>query len=111
MSCDLTCELVQFVVTTSRFIHIQPRPRADAPQDLEQRLEEQVKATLESEHHNCGDGCDCVIGDPVEVRSRQQIKKVTYGDYSGWYQVTLVKYRTSGECMPGADSAPEGARV
>ena len=28
----------------------------------------------------------------------------------GTVAVTLVKYRTPGECMPGADELPEGAR-
>ena len=39
MSCEGKCELVEFKVTASRFIHIEPRPRSDAPADLEQRLE------------------------------------------------------------------------
>ena len=110
MSCEGKCELVEFKVTSSRFIHIEPRPRSDAPSDLEQRLEDQMKAAVEQSHHNCGDDCDCVIGEPVEVQSRQQIKKVTYGDYAGWYQLTVVKYRTPGECMPGEDTLPERAR-
>ena len=110
MSCEGKCELVEFRVISSRFIHIEPRPRSDAPPDLEQRLEDELKAAVETSHHTCGDGCDCVIGEPVEVQSRQQIKKVSYGGYAGWYQLTVVKYRTSGECMPGADPLPERAR-
>ena len=110
MSCEGKCELVEFKVTSSRFIHIEPRPRSDAPPDLEQRLEDEVKAAVERTHHGCGDGCDCVIDEPVEVRSRQQIKKVAYGGYTAWYQLTVVKYRTHGECMPGADAPPESAR-
>lgn len=102
-----TCELVQFKIRSARFLQIEPRPRSDAPQDLEQRLLELVKESLESEHHSCGDGGDCVIGEPVEVASREQIKKVTDGTYTAWYQVTLVKYRTQGECMPAADTAPD----
>jgi hypothetical protein len=110
MGCESTCELVQLRVTSARFLHIEPRPRADAPQDLEQRLLEKVKESLESESHTCPEGCECVIGEPVQVASREQIKKVTDGDYTGWYKVTLVKYRTQGECMPTADELPEGAR-
>ena len=110
MSCEGKCKLVEFKVKSSRFLHVVPRPRADAPPDLEQRLDEQVKTAVERSHHGCGDGCDCVIGEPIEVRSRQQIKKVTYGGYAGWYQITVVKYRTPGECMPGADALPEGVR-
>ena len=89
MSCEGKCELVEFKVASSRFIHIEPRPRSDAPSDLEQRLEDEVKAAVETSHHTCGDGCDCVTGEPVEVRSRQQIKKVAYGGYAGWYQLTI----------------------
>lgn len=110
MSCEGKCELVEFRITSSRFIHIEPRPRSDAPPDLEQRFEDEVKTAVETSHHTCGDGCDCVIGEPVQVQSRQQIKKVTYGGYSGWYQLTVVKYRTPGECMPASDPAPERAR-
>ena len=110
MGSESTCELVQLRVTSARFLHIEPRPRAGAPQDLEQRLLDKVKEALESESHSCPDGCDCVIGEAVQVASRDQIKKVTDGEYSGWYQVTLVKYRTEGECMPAADELPEGAR-
>ena len=110
MSCEAKCELVASKVTSSRFIHIEPRPRSGAPPDLEQRLEDEVKAAVEASHHTCSDGCDCVIGEPVETCSRQQIKKVTYGDYAGWYQLTVVKYRTPGECMPAADPVPERAR-
>lgn len=110
MSCESTCELVQLRVMNARFVHIQPRPRAGAPQDLEQRLLEKMKAELESESHNCSGDCECVIGEPVQVASRDQIKKVTDGEYTGWYKVTLVKYRTQGECMPSGDDLPEGAR-
>ena len=46
----------------------------------------------------------------LEVQSRQQIKKVTNGGYAGWYQLTVVKYRTPGECMPREDPLPERAR-
>ena len=110
MSCEGKCELVEFKITSSRFLHVVPRPRADAPPDLEQRLDEEVKAAVERSHHDCGDGCDCVIGEPIEVLSRQQIKKVTHGGFAGWYQITVAKYRTPGECMPGADALPEGVR-
>jgi hypothetical protein len=110
MGCESTCELVQLRVTSARFLHIEPRPRAGAPQDLEQRLLEKVKAELESESHSCPEGCECVIGEPVQVASREQIKKVTDGDYTGWYKVTLVKYRTQGECMPVEDTLPAGAK-
>ena len=110
MSCEGKCELVQFKMTASRFLHIEPRPRSDAPPDLEQRLEDQVKSTIETESHTCGGDCDCVIGEPVEVQSRQQIRAVTFGDYTGWYQITVVKYRTPGECMPATDALPADAR-
>jgi len=110
MGCQSTCELVQLRVTSARFLHIEPTPRAGSPQDLEQRLLAKVKAELESESHSCPEGCECVVGEPVQVASREQIKKVTDGDYSGWYKVTLVKYRTQGECMPAEDTLPEGAR-
>ena len=110
MGCESICELVQLRVTSARFLHIEPTPRAGAPQDLEQRLLEKVKAELESESHSCPEGCECVIGEPVQVVSRDQIKKVTDGDYTGWYKVTLVKYRTQGECMPTEDTLPEGAK-
>ena len=53
---------------------------------------------------------DPLFGEPVEVASRHQIKKVTDGAYSAWYRVELVKYRTPGECMPAEDELPEGAR-
>ena len=65
---------------------------------------------MERTHHDCGDECDCVVGEPVEVQSRQQIKKVTCGGYAGWYQLTVVKYRTPGECMPAEDTLPDRAR-
>lgn len=110
MSCSGTCELVEFRVKSSRFIHIAPRPRADAPQDLEQRLLDLVKEALETTSHGCGAECDCVIGEPVLVSSREQVKKVTYDGYDAWYQVTLAKYRTPGECMPATDAVPEGVR-
>lgn len=109
MAIHDTCELVQFRITAARFIHIEPRPR-DAPPDMEERFLGMVKDALESESHTCGEGCDCVIGDPVQVASREQIKKVTDGTYTAWYQVTLVKYRSPGECMPATDDAPERMR-
>ena len=105
-----TCELVQFKVSGARFLHIQPRPRAGAPPNLEQTLLQQVKDALEHESHTCGEGCECVIGEPVAVASRTQYKKVSEGDYTAWYQVTLTKYRTTGECMPASDALPEGVR-
>jgi hypothetical protein len=105
-----TCELVQFKVSGARFLHISPRPRAGAPSDLEQTLLQQVKDALEHESHTCGEGCDCSIGEPVAVASRTQIKKVSDGDYTAWYQVTLTKYRSPGECMPAGDTLPEGVR-
>jgi hypothetical protein len=46
----------------------------------------------------------------VKVVSRTQIKKVSDGTYTAWYEVTLDKYRTEGECMPKADQRPEGIR-
>ncbi|MDX1513895.1 MAG: hypothetical protein R3174_09150 [Gammaproteobacteria bacterium] len=110
MSCDGTCELVQFRVSSARFVHIEPRPRGDAPADLEQTLLARVHEAIESESHNCGDECDCVIGEPTKVTSRTQIKKVKEGNYTAWYEVTVDKYRTPGECMPRADEKPEGAR-
>ena len=110
MSCDGTCEMVQFKATSARFVHIEPRPRGDAPADLEQTLLARVHEVIESESHDCGDDCDCVIGEPVKVASRVQVVKAQVGDYTGWYEVTVEKYRTSGECMPRADEKPEGAR-
>jgi hypothetical protein len=110
MGCESTCELVQLRVTNARFLHIEPRPRAGAPQDLEKRLLDVLKEALESESSTCAEGCECVIGEPVQVASREQIKKVTDGEYTGWYRVTLIKYRTQGECMPAADELPEGVR-
>ena len=86
-----------------------PRPRAGAPPNLEQTLLQQVKDALEHESHTCGEGCECVIGEPVAVASRTQYKKVSDGDYTAWYQVTLTKYRTTGECMPASDPLPGGA--
>lgn len=107
MGCSNTCELVQFKVTSARFLKIVPRPRSDAPPDLEQQLLDLVKTAVESESHTCAEGCECVIGEPVEVCSREQIKKVTLDGYDAWYQITLVKYRTTGECMPAADELPD----
>ena len=109
MASTSTCELEQYRVKSVQFIHIEPRPKGDAPPDLEQLLQAKVKEALESETHTCPEGCDCVIGEPIEVASRQQIKKVTEGSYSAWYRVDLVKYRTQGECMPSEDQLPEGA--
>ena len=106
MGKESTCELVEFKVESARFLNIEPRPRADSPQDLEQTLLELVKRELESTSHTCGDGCDCVVGEPVAVESREQIKKVSDGTYTAWYQVVLTKYRTQGECMPGEDESP-----
>ena len=111
MSEAATCELVQFKVTGARFLHIEPRPRAGSPQDLEQTLLQQVKDALEGESHTCPEDSDCVIGDPVEVASREQIKKVSDGTYTAWYQITLTKYRNTGECMPATDVLPPGARA
>lgn len=106
-----TCELEQYEVTNVRFLHIEPRPsRSGAPSDVEQELLELLKKDLERERHDCPEGCDCVIGEPVEVASREQIKKVSNGTYTAWYEVTLVKYRTQGECMPKGDKLPESAR-
>ena len=102
-----TCELVQFKVRSASFLSIEPRPRADAPPDLEQRLLARVKEELESDRHDCGAGCDCVVGEAVEVASREQVKKIEYGDYTAWYRVVLVKLRTAGECMPAADEPPD----
>lgn len=110
MSCDGTCELVQFKVSSARFIHIEPRPRSDAPANLEQTLLSRVHEVIESESHDCGKACDCVIGEPQKVASRTQIKRVEEGDYTAWYEVTVEKYRTPGECMPRADDKPKGAR-
>ena len=110
MTCASKCELVQFKVTSGRLLHISPRPGADAPQDLEQVLGQKVKEELERESHDCPGDCDCAIGEPVEVSSRDQIKKVVDGKYTAWYRVTIVKYRTPGECMPKADELPEDSR-
>jgi len=106
MGTESTCELVEFRVESARFLNIEPRPRADSPQDLEQTMLERLKGELESVSHTCGDGCDCVVGEPVAVASREQIKKVSDGTYTAWYQVVLTKYRTQGECMPQEDEAP-----
>lgn len=110
MSCASTCELVQFKVESVRLLHISPRPGSGSPADLEERLIEMIKGDLERETHSCTDECDCVIGDPVQVQSRDQIKQVTDGTYTAWYRVTLSKYRTAGECMPKSDDLPEDAR-
>ncbi|HSS65495.1 MAG TPA: hypothetical protein VLS27_13755 [Gammaproteobacteria bacterium] len=110
MSCDGTCERTQFKIAQARFIHIAPRPRSGSPADLEQRLLKLVYDELENDSDDCDEGCECAIGEPVKVASRVQIKKVSDGTYSAWYEVTLEKYRTSGECMPAADSKPEGVR-
>lgn len=110
MSCDSTCERTQFKIASARFIHIEPRPRSGAPGDLEQRLLALVHEELEGDSDDCEEGCECVIGEPVKVASRIQIKKVSDGAYSAWYEVTLDKYRTAGECMPKADPKPRGAR-
>ena len=77
-----TCELVQFKVSGARFLHIQPRPRAGAPPNLDQTLLQQVKDALEHESHTCGTDCECVIGEPVAVSSRTQHKKVSDGTYT-----------------------------
>jgi hypothetical protein len=105
-----TCELVQFKVSGARFLHIDPRPRAGAPANLEQTLLQRVKNELEYERHSCGEGCECAVGEPVAVATRTQYKKVSDGAYTAWYQITLTKYRTSGECMPSSDPLPEGVR-
>lgn len=110
MSCASTCELVQFKVESVRLLHISPRPGSGSPADLEERLIDMIKGALEQETHTCSDGCDCVIGEPVQVQSRDQIKRVSDGTYTAWYRVTLAKYRTSGECMPQSDDLPEDAR-
>lgn len=110
MASESTCELEQYKVTAARFLHIEPRPRAGAPADLEQQLLDRVRAEMEREKHSCPKGCDCVIGEPREVASREQIKEVSDGTYTAWYQITLVKYRTQGECMPQGDELPEAAR-
>jgi len=107
MSCESTCELVQFRVSGAQFLRVQPRPRAGAPADLEQALLRLVRSELESDIHNCPAGCECIIGEPVEVSSTERIKKVSDGTYTAWYRVTLTKYRTAGECMPASDPLPE----
>ena len=43
MGQESTCELVEFKVESASFINIDPRPRKDSPQDLEQTLLELVK--------------------------------------------------------------------
>ncbi len=106
MACGSTCVRVQFKIESARFIHIEPRPRGDSPADLEQRLLALVREELESDTHDAGEGCDCVIGEAVQVASREQIKKVSDGTYTAWYQVQLTKYRTEGECMPSTDEPP-----
>ncbi len=70
-----------------------------------------VQVRVESETDTFPEGCECVVGEPGEVVSREQIKKVSDGTYTAWYRVRLVKYRTPGECMPTADELPEDARV
>ena len=110
MACQATCTRVQLRITSARFLHIEPRPRPDAPADLEQRLLAKVRAALETDTHDGPEGTDCVIGEPLEVCTRNQIKRVTDGEYTAWYEVTLVKYRTSGELMPAGDTLPEGVR-
>ena len=107
MGTESTCELVEFRVESARFLNIEPRPRADSPQDLEQnhtgtvegRVGERV-AHLRRRLRLCG-------RQPVAVASREQIKKVSDGTYTAWYQVVLTKYRTQGECMPQEDEAPD----
>ena len=111
MNCNGKCELVQFKVESAHLVHIDPRPRPGAPQDLELKLTEEVKNAVESDSHDCTDGCDCVIGEPVEVSSREQYKHVTHGEYNGWFRIKLVKYRTGGECMPATDPLPAGSRT
>lgn len=111
MGCESTCEVVQVKVESARFLHITPRPRAGSPSDLEQTLLQLVKDELETDTDTSPEGCECVIGEPVEVVSREQIKKVSDGTYTAWYQVRLVKYRTPGECMPAADELPDDARL
>ncbi len=93
------------------FLRITPRPRAGSPSDLEQALLQPVKDKLETETDTSPEGCECVVGEPVEVVSREQLKKVSDGTYTAGYQVRLAKYRTLGECMPAADELPEDARV
>ncbi len=110
MDCDSKCEHIQFKVTSAHLVHIHPRPKAGAPPDLELIFSEAIKAALETDRHTGPEGCDCVTGDPVEVGSREQITKVTHGDYTAWFRVQLVKYRTAGECMPANDDLPEGVR-
>ena len=105
-----TATRVQFEIADARFLHIEPRPRADSPEDLEQTLLELVRTALESDAHDGPADCDCVIGERVEVCSRDQIKEVSDGTYTAWYQVRLVKYRTVGELMPAADELPAAAR-
>lgn len=111
MACDKECELIQFRVISAQFMRVQPRPpRGRAPADLEQKLLMLVKHDLEKDIHDCPEGCDCVVGEPVEVAATERIKKVFDGTYTAWYKVRLVKYRTPGECMPRSDTLPdEGA--
>ncbi len=107
MACDKQCELVQFRVASAQFMRVQPRPRAGAPADLEQKLLTLVRHELETDVHTCPEGCDCIIKEPVEVSSVERIKKVFDGTYTAWYKVRLVKYRTPGECMPKSDALPD----
>ncbi len=76
-----------------------------------QTLLQLVKDELKTETDTSPEGCECVVGEPGEGVSREQIKKVSDGTYTARYQVRLVKYRTPGECMPAADELPEDARV
>lgn len=106
MGFESQSELVEFKVESARFIDIQPRPRADAPPDLERILLDELKKHVEVSAHGCGEGCDCVADEPIVVASREQVKKVTSGEYTAWYRVKLVKYRTPCECMPSEDELP-----
>ena len=69
-----------------------------------------LQSEHESESHNCGDGCECAIGEPVAVASRTQYKKASDGTCTAWCQVALTQYRSTGECMPASDELPDGVR-
>jgi len=110
MSCEGRCDLVEFKVTSAHLVHVDPRPTRQSPADLEAQLSQAVKDALERTSHDCGEGCECLTGERVEVWSREQVKQIALGEYTAWFRVRLVKYRTPGECMPKSDPLPPGVR-
>ncbi len=96
-----------------RVFYTSRRGLGPAPRRIwsKQTLLQLVEDELETETGTSPEGCECVVGEPGEVVSPEQIKKVSDGTYTACYRVRLVKYRTPGECMPAADELPEDARV